>query len=51
MAGLLFCSRPLASSDIEKDYYGDNVIQVGPVPLTLEKQIDPNWFEISYGLD
>ena len=51
MSGLLFCSRPLTSGDIEKDYYGEDVIQVGPIQLVLEKQIDPNWYEVSYGLD
>lgn len=51
MEGVLFCSQPLTPADIQKDYYGDSVIQVGPAPLVLEKQIDANWYEVSYRLD
>ena len=51
MEGFLYANPPLGKSATQTDYYGKQAISVGPVELTLEKQIDPNWHKVSYKLD
>jgi hypothetical protein len=51
MEGLLYCSQPLTPGNMVKDYYGNNTVQVGPVDLTIEQQINSNWYQVSYRLD
>lgn len=51
MEGFLYANPPLGKSATQADYYGKQAISVGPVELTLGKQIDPNWHKVSYKLD
>lgn len=51
MEGFLYANPPLGKSATQTDYYGKQTISVGPVELTLDKQIDPNWHKVSYKLD
>lgn len=51
MEGFLFCSRTLTPADVQRDYHGNSTITVGPAELTLEKQIDPQWYRVSRRLD
>lgn len=51
MEGFLYANPPLGKSSTQTDYYGKQVIRVGPVELTLDKQIDANWHKVSYKLD
>jgi len=50
MEGFLYAAKPL-SSEAKKDYYGHDVVNVGPMELVLEKQLDSNWYRVSYKLD
>jgi hypothetical protein len=51
MEGILYCSQPLIPGTMVKDYYGNNTVEVGPVDLTIDGQIDRNWYWVSYRLD
>ncbi len=51
MEGFLFAVHPLTNNEVKKDYYGHQVITIGKVDLTLEKQIKSNWYEVSFRLD
>ncbi len=51
MEGFLYANPPLGESATQSDYYGKPVISVGPVEVTLDKEIDPNWHKVSYKLD
>ena len=51
MEGYLYAAKPLSAAEITKDYYGHSVVVIGPIDLVLEKQLDPNWYRVSYKLD
>ncbi|MGD0262748.1 MAG: hypothetical protein ABSD29_23525 [Verrucomicrobiota bacterium] len=51
MEGFLYAAQPLSGAEITKDYYGHSVIVIGPMELVLEKQLDLNWYRVSYELD
>jgi hypothetical protein len=51
MEGFLYTSRRFTNSEIRKDYYGNSVFAVGPSEITLEKELDPNWYKVSRHLD
>lgn len=51
MEGFLFAAQPLGDSETRTNYYGQEVISIGPVELTLEKRLDTRWHKVSYKLD
>lgn len=51
MQGFLFASRPLQQADMRKDYYGNNTVLVGPAPLTVSGQLEPNWYLVTRSED
>ena len=51
MEGYLYAAKPLSAAEITKDYYGHSVVVIGPMEFVLEKQLDPNWYRVSYKLD
>lgn len=51
MIGFLFVSRPLVGDEIQSDYYGNRVVKVGPIEVSLGKKIGANWYSASYQLD
>lgn len=51
MRGFLYSSRPLAAAELVKDYYGNNTVAIGPAPLTIDQQIEPNWYAVSRSED
>ena len=51
MEGYLYTSRPLGKSEIHTNYYGDPVLDVNSVDLVLGKQVQSNWYAVSFRLD
>jgi len=51
LEGFLYVGHSLGTDDINKDAYGKQIITLGPIDLTLEKQLNPNWYRVSYKLD
>ena len=51
MEGFLYAAKPLSGAGVSKDYYGHSVVIIGPMELVLERQLDPNWYRVSYKLD
>jgi hypothetical protein len=64
MEGYLYSSRPLSKADVQADPAGrwPDIITVtgptpglgkyaGPVPYTITKKVDPNWYAVSYEMD
>jgi hypothetical protein len=50
MQGFLYARTPL-ESEIERDYYGNSVVIIGPLELTLEDKLEPSWYRVSHRLD
>lgn len=51
MEGFLYAAMPLTNNEIKKDYYGQPVVSVNSIDLTLEKKLETGWYKISYRLD
>lgn len=54
MEGYLYAKKPLSSEEIINNYWGDpelKAVEVGPVPLVIERQIDDHWYYVSHRLD
>jgi len=51
MSGFLYTEKLLDNTNVEKDYYGERVVNVRNTQYVLRRQINPNWYAISFGLD
>ncbi|HEX4646903.1 MAG TPA: hypothetical protein VH598_14970, partial [Verrucomicrobiae bacterium] len=51
MEGYLYAATPLGPQDTSTNAYGSAVITLGSLDLVLGKQVNANWFRVSYNLD
>jgi hypothetical protein len=51
MRGFIHLSAPLQPQEIKTNYYGEAVLRVGPIDLTLENKINDKCYKAVYGLD
>jgi hypothetical protein len=51
MEGLLYASPTLPKQLLNRDTYGHSVVLVGGAELVVEKEMERNWYKVSYRLD
>lgn len=51
MEGYLYAATPLGPQDTSKDAYGKKNLTLGPMNLEIKRQINTNWYQVSYKLD